>query len=135
LLTPRKCAGDVNSSVPGRGNVVWIFLSAAFGCKEIVVAAATTRIIPADRWSRLIDRAAALLRIEEVANFAEMNISLAPHRERFIAVALGEFAARGRKVDVEVIRQPLHIALRQWDDGIGTTVAWALRAIVHGLSQ
>jgi hypothetical protein len=63
-----------------------------------------------------------------------MGVGLAPHGICLVAVALGEFAARSRKVEVEVICQPLHITLRQRNDGIGATIAWALRAIVHGPS-
>jgi len=93
--------------VPGRGDVIGVFLGIAFRHQEAVVAAAAARIFPADGGPRLIDGAAALFGIEEAADLAEMGVGLAAHGIGLVAIDLGKFLARGLEAQPEMAGKPL----------------------------
>src|SRR5947208_2941904 len=79
---------------------------------------------------RLVDRAVALFRIEELADAAEVNIGLSPHRVFLVVPRHGVLLLRLAKAEPEVFRQALEIALGQGNDRIGTAIARAFAAIV-----
>src|ERR1700761_6259657 len=119
-----------SSRIPGRGDVILVFLGIALRHQEAVVAAATARIFAADGGARFIYGAAALLGVEEAADFPEMLVGLAAHGIGLFGIDLSELLARGRKGQAEIVRQPLHIALLERDQGIGTAIARTLCTII-----
>src|SRR3569833_3980520 len=62
------------SHVPGRGDVFGVVLRIPLMHQEAVIAAAAPRIYPADGGAGLIDGAATLLGIEELADLAEVRV-------------------------------------------------------------
>src|SRR5471032_2106902 len=123
-------AGSEGLRVPGGGDVIGVFLRTALRHQEAVIAAAAARIVPADGGAGFVDGAASLLDIEEAAGLAEMRVSLAPHGIGLFAIHLGELRGRGLKAQAEMIGQPLHVALLQGDQGVGTAIARTLRTII-----
>src|SRR6185437_2720891 len=126
-------AGSIKVPLIGVGgrDEVRVFLRAALEGKEIVIAAARgARIEPANGGPRLVDRALALLGIEEPADAAEMGIGLAAH-EIFVApLHCGELLARLGEAEAEMLGQALHVTLVELDQGIGTAISRALQTIV-----
>ena len=118
--------------MPGRRNVLGIFLGVTFGGEKIIVAAAPTRVGPTNSRSCLVDRAASLVGIEEAADLAEMHIRLAAHGILLVAILFGELSSGCLKAQSEVSGEATDIAFGQRNDGIGTAIAWTFRAIVHG---
>ena len=106
---------------------------APLGRQEIVIAAAPARIIAANFRTCFIDRAAALIAIEEMTNLTEMLVFLPSHciGRAPIGVFLGEFLLCLLVAKAEILRQALQITLCQLDDGIGTTIAGTFRTIIH----
>src|SRR5437764_11217532 len=88
------------------------------------------RIAAAGERPRLIDGAVALLRVEELADAAKMRIGLAAHGHLFVFARHGVFLFRFADAEAEIVRKPLHVALVQRNDGIGTAIARTLGAIV-----
>ena len=108
-----------------------IFLRPALGHQEIVIAAARrSREFAADLRVRLIDRAAAFLRVEELADITEMLVLLAAHGEFGAVLRLGELRLGGAIAQPEMLRQPLDIGLLELDKRIGTAIARTVRAVV-----
>ena len=103
--------------------MIRIVLGIALRHQKAVVATTATRIFAANRRSSLVDGAAALHGIEEVAGFAEMYVGFAAHGVRLIAVYFGKFLARLLKTQSEMIGQPLHVMLLERDHRVGTAVA------------
>ena len=106
---------------------------APLGRQEIVIAAAPARIIAANFRTCFIDRAAALISIEEMTNLTEMLVFLPSHciGRAPVGVFLGEFLLCLLVAKAEILRQALQITLCQLDDGIGTTIAGTFRTIIH----
>lgn len=114
------------------GNVVGVILSDAFSCKKVEVAApGGVWIRPADRGSRVIDGAAALLGVEKSADPSEVGVFLAAHRV-LAAVSLGRERFSGLfKRHVEMATQSLNVTLVECNEGIGAAVTGAFQAVVH----
>ena len=80
-------------SVVGERYEFWVLLSPALEAQKVVIAAAAAaRKGPAHTGPGLVDRAAALVRVEEAANPAKDRILLAPHRVFSPVILLGEGA-------------------------------------------
>src|SRR3546814_18638978 len=76
------------SVVVGDGHVVRVFLGVALELQEFVVAAALAAgLLAADLWPRLIDRAAALVGVEDRADAAEVLVVLSAQHARPLAPA------------------------------------------------
>lgn len=101
--------------VVGQGDEILVFLRSAFERQEVIVTAAAAGITTAYRGSGLIDGAAPLFGIEELANPAEVLIGLPPHRILLTIAGGGILLLRLRKADTEMLCQPLHIPLLQRD--------------------
>jgi hypothetical protein len=72
----------------GRRNELLVALAAALGCEKIIIAATkAVRIFAANPGPRIVDGAAALLRVEEHANFIVYVVRLLPEH----AVAVSDF--------------------------------------------
>src|SRR5260221_14409311 len=98
------------------------------------MAAASAREVAAQRGARLVHAAAALLGVEEAADTAKQLVGLAPHGI-LVAPALDrELDLRLREGQVEMPRQPLHIALVERDERVGAAVAGTLLAVIHGVA-
>src|SRR5262249_14138104 len=109
-----------------------IVLRPALEREEIVVAtAAVAGIAAAGGGARRIYGAAALLGVEEAAEAAEGLILLAAHGV-FVSPALGgEFCLCLPEAQIELLREPLHVALGERDQRIGAAVAGTFAAVVH----
>src|SRR5215216_185048 len=115
----------------GGGNVGLVVLGVAFEAQEIVIAARRDAgIFAAHRGPCLVDRAAALLDIEELADPAEVFVLLAAHDALIAVGGLQIFLLEGFGREAEMLREPDDIALGDDDRRIGTAVAGALQAIV-----
>jgi hypothetical protein len=113
------------------GNVGLVVLGIALEAQEIIIAAARhAGIFAAHRGPCLVDRAAPLLDIEELADPAVVFVLLASHDALIAVSGLQIFLLEGLEREAEILRQPDDIALRDDDRGIGTAVAGALQAIV-----
>jgi len=111
--------------------VLGIILGIALGREEIVVAATAAGVFAADGGTRCIDGAAARVGVEEAADAPEYLVILAAHRVFRAGLDLRELLSGLLKAQIEMLGQPFDVALGQLDQGIGTTIAGALRAIVH----
>lgn len=86
--------------------------------KIIVAAAAVSRIFTAGARASMIDRAAALFRIEELADAPVMLVALAAH-QIFVAVTLARVALLRRiERDLEIFREAFDVALIERDHRI-----------------
>ena len=122
---------DAALDVPGRGDVVFVFLGIPLGHQETVIAAAAAGILAAYGGPGSIDGAATLVGIEELADLAEMLVGLAAHGIFRFFIHLGELLARRFKGQLEVLGQTLDVALVERDQGIRAAIARALRAIIE----
>ena len=105
---------DAALDVPGRGDVVFVFLGIPLGHQETVIAAAAAGILAAYGGPGSIDGAATLVGIEELADLAEMLVGLAAHGIFRFFIHLGELLARRFKGQLEVLGQTLD-GMRVWD--------------------
>src|SRR5262249_40054977 len=78
-----------------------------------------------------IHRAAPLLGVEEAADAAEVLILLAAHRVLVAPTLDRELLLRLLEAQVEVLRQPLHVALGERDQRIRAAVAGTFAAVIH----
>src|SRR6476469_3954409 len=99
--------------------------------QEVVVAAAAAGIAAAHGWARLVDRAAALVGVEERADAAEMLVGLAANGI-LAAVPLDRELGLGLlEGEVEMLGKPLHVPLVEGDQRVGAAVTGALFAVIH----
>ncbi len=105
--------------VIGNGDERVVVLAAALVHQKVVVAAAAVAgIFAAGPRAAVINRAAAFLRVEELADAAVMLIALSAH-QIFVAVAFARVALLRRiERDVEIFREALDVALVERDDRI-----------------
>jgi len=96
-----------------------VVLAAALVHQEIIIAAAAVaRIFAAGARASVIDRAAALFRIEELADAPVMLVALAAH-QIFVAVTFARVALLRRiERDLEIFREAFHVALIERDHRI-----------------
>ena len=113
----------------GGWNEFVVALAAALGGEKIIITAPeAVRVLAADRWPRLVDRAAARLFIEKLADLLEYVIFLtAKHavaegnlRIPLLGLLIGE---------AEMAGQPYDVSSRNFDTIIAATVCRAFRAI------
>ena len=98
--------------------------------KIIVAAAAVAGIFAAGVRARFVDRAAPLLRIEELADTAVMFVALATH-QIFVAVAFArETLLRRVERKLEILGEAFDVALVERDDRIRAAVARAFQTII-----
>src|SRR5580692_3115233 len=117
------------SIAPSRRDVLRIVLRVPLERQEIIIAAATAGKGPAGRGPRLIDRAAPFVRVEELADFAEMLVRLATHGVFLVFLRLRIFLLGFAEADTEMLGQPPDILLGQRDDGIRAAIAWTFCTI------
>src|SRR5262249_5746593 len=130
---PQAPARAPQSFVVRRGDELRVFLGTPLEGEEIVIAAAAAREASAQRRPRRIDRAAALVGIEETAHAAEDMVFLPAHGILGTPALHRELRPSLAKREPEMFGQPLHVALGESDQGIGAAVARTLLAVVHGL--
>lgn len=109
----------------------FVVLAAALVHQEIIIsAAAVAGVIAARGGTRLIDRAAAFLGVEELADAAVDFIALAAHQV-FVAVAFAREAPFRRVVfQREMLGEAFDVALIQRDNRIRTAISRTVEAIV-----
>jgi hypothetical protein len=120
--------------VIGDGDEGVVFLRFALVHEEIIIAAARvfTRVCAARRRADFVNRAAPLLRVEELANAAEVLVALATH-QIFVAVAFARVALLGcASGHTEMLGEPVDVAFSQHNDGIGAAIAGAFQTIIMG---
>ncbi len=112
----------------GRNEIV-VALTAALGGEEIIITAAeAVRVLAADCRPRLVDRAAARLFIEKLADLLEYMVTLTAKH----AVAIGYLRVPllGLLIsDAEMSGQARDVSSRNFDTIIAATVRRAFRAI------
>jgi len=122
-------SGKRSASTIIQDNASWIF-------EELVIAAFSDRIGPADIGPRFIDAATPVFLIEETADLAEMLVGLAAQLIgaffRVFLAALGdELLLRHLQADAEMLGQALQVALFDRDDVIRAAIARTLRTIIR----
>src|SRR5688572_16397188 len=124
----RACSASERPS--GEGDEVLVVLVGALELQELVVAAAVAvRVAAADRRTRLVHGAAALLLVEQHAGRLEHRVLLvAQELHLFLGVVLGEALLGILVADAEVLRQALDVARGDLDLGVAAAVAGALEA-------
>lgn len=96
-----------------------VVLAAPLVHQEVVIsAAAGARIGTAGTRTRLVDRAAAKLGVEELADAAVMRITLTAHQILMAVPFARESLLRRAVTEVKVGREPLDVALIESNDGI-----------------
>src|SRR5438067_2342378 len=105
-----------------------LLLKLPLPCEEIVVSASgLVRIFMAHARSRLVDRAAARLSVEEHADrFVDVVALMAKHDDAVIDFR--EAPLRGFRIDAEVTREAIHIALRYLDLFVAAAICGTLAA-------
>ena len=124
---------QISILVAGHGDERFVFLAAAFVHQKIIIpATAGAGIIAAGGRARVIDSAAAFFGVEELADAAEVFVSLAAH-EVFITVAFArELGLRRFNRHLEVPRQAIDVALVQRNHRIRAAIAGAVQAVILG---
>src|SRR5262245_3947030 len=120
------------SLVVGDGDELGVLLGAPLEGQEVVVAAASAGEAATERRARLVDRAAALLGVEEAAHAPEDLVRLAPHGVLAAPALDRELGLGLAEGDPKVLGQPFHIALVERDQRIGAAIAGTFLAVVHG---
>ena len=117
--------------VIGDGDERIVVLAAALVHQKIIVAAAAVAgIFAAGGGARMVDRAAPLFRVEELADAAVVFIALAAH-QIFMAVAFAREALLRRvERQLEILGEAFDVALVERDDRIRAAVARALQTII-----
>ena len=119
-------------AVIGNGDERVVVLGAPLVHQKVVVTAAAVIawIIAAGGGTRLINRAAALFGIEELADPPEVLVAFPAH-QILVAVAFARKALlRGGERDPEIFRKAFDIALRQRDDRIRAAVSGTVQTFI-----
>src|SRR5215813_14384309 len=119
------------SFVVGGGDEFRVLLGAPLEGQKIIIAASAAREASAQRRARLVDGAAAFLRVKEAAHAAEDMILLAAHRILCPPPLHRELRLGLTKGEAKMFGQPFYVALGESDERIGAAVAWTLLAVVH----